>query len=189
MDKDLTTIEGLTEIMREGAEAVQKHFDSPDDDWVPMMTLVPQEGKNVMLALDGDWFASEEAKDRLVEKIMIPAVNGVGAKMVATLFSAWSLILPEDVDLENLPVPSESDDRQEVVIMTVMDSFKVKCLYALVERTEDAPPILGEWKSFEQNSFAGRFVGDIQEALRDSSGQTDKEFMELLSEQTIQISE
>jgi hypothetical protein len=189
MDKGMETIKELTQIMREGAEAVQKHFDSPDDDWVPMITLVPQEGQNVMLALDGDWFANEEAKDRLVKKIMLPAVNGVGAKMVATLFSAWSLVLPEDVDLDNLPVPSESDERIEVVIMTVMDSFTVECLYALVERSEDSPPTLGEWKSFEQNTFTGRFVGDIQEALRDSSGQTDKDFMKLLSDQTIQIGE
>ena len=41
MDKGMETIEELTQIMREGAEKVQKHFDSPDDDWVPMMTLVP----------------------------------------------------------------------------------------------------------------------------------------------------
>ena len=184
----MKTIMDLAETMKEAVESVGRHFNSPDDDWVPIVSLVPQEGDNVMLALDGQWFKDSETKDLLVEKIMVPAVNGVGAKMLATIFSAWTLEV-EDIDPDNLPKPSESDDRKEMVVMTVMDSFSISCYTATIIRHQSAPPELEDWQELEQGVFTGRFVETIQEALRDSSGQTDPEFMEVLHEQTIQIDE
>lgn len=184
----VSELEELARIMRESVERIQQEFDEPDDDWIPVMGLVPQEGENVMLALDSRWLTDENTKDDLVKKVMIPAINGVGAKTVATVFSVWSAKVDPDVDLENFSA-SNSPDRQEAVLVSAMNSFTRKSWMIPITRFADSPPALGDWYELPDNSFSGRFVDGIQEALRDSSGQTDPDFMEYLSEQTTELSD
>ena len=180
-------IDDLAGVMRETIEGVQRQFDEPDDDWLPMMGLVPQDGENVMLAIDADWLANDKSKDELVEKVMLPAIDGVGAKTIATIFSAWMSVLPEDTKIEEIIRPSEDPDRVEAIVLTVMDSFKIKSWVAEIDRADGFPPALKEWNEMPVNAFSGRFVDDVQEALRDSSGETNPEFMKHLSTQTQEI--
>lgn len=183
------TIDDLAQMMRESVEGVQSEFDDPEDDWIPVMGLVPQDGQNVMLALDGRWLRSDETKKRLVKNVMKPAITGVGAKLVATVFSAYHVEVPKGMPVEEMIRPSEAaeEDRDEVVMLTVMDSFNVQTWMAVVRRTADSPPVLEEWQEIPVNSTSGLFIEDIQETLRDSSGKTDEKFMELLSEQGHEI--
>lgn len=183
------TINDLADLMRESVENIQKQFDEPDDDFIPVMSLMPQEGENVMLALDTRWLANDETKKKLVKTIMVPAVSGVGAKLVATVFSAWHTVVPEGVPVEEIIKPSEMDEseREEAVLLTVMDSFNVETWMAPITRYDDKVPELGGWQKMATNSISGIFVEGIQEALRDSSGKTSPEFMELLSEQGIEF--
>lgn len=184
----VSDLDDLARIMRESVERIQHEFDEPDDDWIPVMGLVPQEGENVMLALDSRWLTDENTKNELVKKVMIPAINGVGAKTVATVFSVWSAKTDADTDLENFRA-SGAPNKEEAVLVTAMDSFKTRSWMIPITRFADSPPALGEWKELPKNAFSGRFVDGIQEALRDSSGQTNPEFMEHLSEQAIELSD
>jgi hypothetical protein len=181
------TIDDLAEMMRDSVENVQAQFDDPEDDWVPVMSLVPQEGQNVMLALDGRWLKNDSTKRRLVKNVMTPAVSGVGAKLVATVFSAYHVEVPKGMPVEEMIRPSEAEERDEVVMLTVMDSFNVKTWMAIVRRTADSPPELGNWEEIPANSTSGLFIEEIQEALRDSSGRTDEKFMEILEDQGHEI--
>lgn len=180
-------IDELASVMRDTVEGVQRQFDEPDDDWIPMMGLVPQDGENVMLAIDADWLANDQSKDELVDKVMLPAIDGVGAKTIATMFSAWMSVLPEDTKIEEMVRPSEDPDRVEAIVLTVMDSFKIKTWVVEIDRADGCPPALKEWNEMPVNGFSGRFVDDVQEALRDSSGETNPEFMKHLSTQTEEI--
>lgn len=70
------TIEELAEVMQ---ERIANALDSYP---YPVMSLMPQEGENIMLQLDPRWLQDPESKQRLVEKVMLPAIEGVGAKLV-----------------------------------------------------------------------------------------------------------
>jgi len=183
------TIETMSNLMKDAAIEIGERFDAPDDDWIPVMSLAPQEGENVMLAFDGRWLDTDESKDRLVDRIMVPAVNGVGAKTVATVFSAWQSLVAAGTTEDEFVRPSEAENRQEIVLLTVMDSFNVRTWTAEITRTDDSPPVLSDWVEMDKGTLGGRFVGAIQEALRDSSGKTDPKFMKLLMEQGTEIVE
>ena len=181
------TIDDLADVMRESIENIQTKFDDPKDDFIPVLSLMPQDGQNIMLALDGRWLENDETKNRLVKTVMLPAIEGVGAKTVATVFSAWSAGVPEGTDIEDMPRPSEAENKQEVVVLTVMDSFNVKTWMNVIQRTDEEPPTLKGWEELPVNTFTGRFVETLQEALRDSSGKTDPDFMKILEEQGIEL--
>lgn len=184
-----TSIDELADIMRESIEAIQNNFDDPEDDFIPVLSLLPQDGQNVMLALDGRWLENDSTKDRLVKTVMVPAIAGVGAKTVATVFSAWSASIPEGMELEDMPRPSEAENRQETVVLTVMDSFNVKTWMNNIYRDGENPPTLGDWKELPTGAFTGRFVESLQTALRESSGKTDPDFMKILEEQGIELND
>ena len=189
MTNELGNIEELSELLRDAVGRIADAFDEPDDDIVPVMSLVPESGENVMLALDYKWMESEETKDSLVANVMLPAITGVGAKTVGTVFSVWTAQPEEGQDWEDMPRPSEHPDRQEAVLVTVMDSFNVRTWMVPLVRHDESVPTLGEWKELPMNAFSGRFVEDVQGALRDSSGQTNPEFMKLLSEQAVEFND
>lgn len=183
-----TDIDEVGVMMRESVENIRDQFDDPQDDFIPVLSLLPQDGQNVMLALDGRWLENDDTKNRLVKTIMIPAIEGVGAKTVATVFSAWQASVPEDTDIEDMPRPSEAENKEEVVLLTVMDSFTVKTWMNIIERSEDSPPTLKGWEELPMNAFSGRFIDSLQQALRDSSGKTDPDFMKILEKQGIELS-
>lgn len=185
--KDINTIENLSSILRESVERIAYEFDEPDDDWIPVMGLVPEDGDNVMLALDYQWFKDDATKDKLVNTVMVPAITGVGAKTVGTVFSVWAAVPDPDVPIEEMVRPSEAENRTEAVLVTVMDSFNIRTWMIPINRFEEKPPTLGEWQEFPGNAYSGRFVEDVQAALRDSSGKTNPAFMKLLSEQGIEL--
>lgn len=187
MTNELANIEELSELLREAVGRIADAFDEPDDDIVPVMSLVPESGENVMLALDYKWMENDETKDRLVTNVMVPAITGVGAKTVGTVFSVWTAQPEQYQDWQDMPRPSEHPNRQEAVLVTVMDSFNVRTWMIPIIRPEGEVPTLGDWRELPMNAFSGRFVEDIQGALRDSSGQTNPDFMRLLSEQAIEF--
>lgn len=180
-------IDDLAEIMRDSIENIQTQFDDPEDDFIPVLSLAPQDGQNIMLALDGRWLESDETKDRLVKTVMLPAIEGVGAKIVATVFSAWQASVSADTPIEDVPRPSEAENREEVVLLTVMDSFSVKTWMNTIERDDENPPTLKGWQEMPANAFSGRFIDSLQQALRDSSGKTDPDFIKILEDQGIEL--
>lgn len=184
-----TNIDELADIMRESIENIQDNFSDPEDDFIPVLSLLPQDGQNIMLALDGRWLENNQTKDRLIKTVMLPAIEGVGAKTVATVFSAWQASVPEGTDIEDMPRPSEAENKQEVVLLTVMDSFNIKTWMNNIYRDGENPPTLEGWKELPVNAFSGRFVDDLQTALRDSSGKTDPDFLKILEDQGIELHE
>lgn len=189
MTNGISSIDDLSDLLREAVAKIAEGFDEPDDDFVPVMSLVPESGENVMLAFDGQWMQDDSTKDRLVETVMVPAITGVGAKTIGTVFSVWLARPKKGESYEDMPRPSEHPDREEAVIVTVMDSFNVKTWMVPLNRPEGQMPSIGDWEELPVNAFSGRFIEDVQSALRDSSGQTNPEFMKLLSEQAVEFND
>jgi hypothetical protein len=187
MTNEFSNIEALSDLLRDSVEKIADDFDEHEDDIVPVLSLVPESGENVMLALDYQWMENEQTKDRLVSSVMIPAITGVGAKTVGTVFSVWMAAPDEGQDPGDMPRPSEHPNRKEAVLVTVMDSFNVRTWFIPINRPDGEIPTLGDWEELPMNAFSGRFVEDVQAALRDSSGQTDPKFMELLTEQAVDL--
>jgi hypothetical protein len=173
----------MRDLLKEGASQVEQAFDHSEDDWLPIMALMPDEGEGhpVMLSLDPKYFDNETTKDMLVEDVMVPAIAGVGAKSVGTVLSAWSAVATEEQrESGNIPRPSQAENRVEVLIITVIDALSVNTSVAKIQRTVDGPPTLSEWEDTQADSMTGRFIDEIQNALRDSDRKQSAEFMQKL---------
>ena len=124
----------------------------------PAMSLMPQEGENIMLQLDPAWTKTEESRRRLVEKVMLPAIEGIGAKIIATI----------------LPSP---DSQIEKITLTIIDSFQV-------ESWSTPKHNIGAWECDTEEQLKNPDLELLQQTLRDSSGKTNPDFITLLEEQT-----
>jgi hypothetical protein len=173
----------MRDILKDGALQIEEAFEHPEDDWLPVMALMPEqeEGHPVLLQLDPKYFDNETTKDMLVADVMVPAIAGVGAKSVGTVLSAWSSVATEEQrESGNIPRPSQAENRVEVLIITVIDALSVNTSVAEIQRTTDGPPTLSEWDDTQADSMTGRFIDEIQNALRDSDRKQSAEFMQKL---------
>lgn len=152
------TIEELMEVMRERIENGGEEYPHPS------MSLMPQEGENIMLQLDPRWLGDQESKERLLEKVMLPAIEGVGAKLLATA------------------IP-ETHGGEEVITLTVMDSFRTQSITAPIHLEVGSPAAIGKWQATEEQHLNQGATEKMQGALRDSSGKTNPEFIDLLEDQ------
>lgn len=152
------TIEELVEVMKERIENQDAEYPHPS------MSLLPQEGENIMLQLDPRWLGDPESRERLIEKVMLPAIEGSGAKLLATA------------------IP-ETHDTEEVITLTVMNSFRTESLSAPIYLEAGSPAGIGEWQPTDEKHLDKAARESMQEALRDSSGKTNPDFIKLLEEQ------
>jgi hypothetical protein len=155
----------------------------PDEDWMPVMQIADGEGDVSVFGFDPAFMNSEARKDALAQRLMVPAIDGFGGKLLATVFTCWMAHYdaPDENGNFNGPRPSEREDRIEVLIVTVMDSNKVVAYAAQIERHENSHPTLKAWDTWE-NQLGGRFVEPLQTALRDSDGRPREGFAEKFGE-------
>ena len=172
------------------AESIASDFTKPDDDFHPQMQLLPGDGSGIHVApIPGQLLASPELKDLLAQRVMAPAIEAVGAKLMSWLMSAWSLEFEgipraeamarfERAEREGIAV---NPDRVEIVILTAIDAHRVLTSTAKIMRTAIGPPTLGPWEDWSDKYptgvATGRFVEPLQAALRDSSGRPNPEFL------------
>lgn len=173
------------------AESIGRDFADPEDDWAPVMMTATPRGESFdayTFGFDGNLLASDQTKDVLVDHMMVPLIQGTGAKLVATVFSTWMLkAMPiEDlVDGEYVgPRPSQSPNRIEAVVVTVIAPKRMISRNAEIIRDGVNPPTLSEWEQWDDGEagaiLTGRFAEPLQNALNNSSGKIDPKWMKII---------
>ena len=175
-------------------ESVCLSFTEPDDDFVPVMQTATPFGDAFQVytfGFDVAYLSNDMAKDMLAHQMMVPLIESTGAKLVATVFSTW--MLNARVTKDNLvdgryvgPRPSDSPDRIEAVMVSVIAPTRITTRHAEIIRDEVNPPTLSAWEQWGSDGavvFTGRFTEPLQDALRDSSGKVDLQRMEAVFEE------
>lgn len=152
----------MVDFLKGGVVRIGAAFTKPDDDWVPCASLLTPKGVEI-LPLS---FANDDEKEDAAT-----AIGGMtivlGATVVGFVMSAWTLEVPQDKYDEwqkSGERPSESADKKEVVVISVVDAKRSKTLLAPIIRYEKAPPTLGEWNE-GGTAMGGRFIDPVQQAL------------------------
>lgn len=147
-------------------EEIKDGHQNPDDDW-GSIAIAHSDEENIVLGFDPQLFATPESKDRLKD-ILSQLIREKNIHTFVLVLSAWSVVHkhvpgtnPEEPG--HLP-PSEDPNRQEVLIITGLDAEGVSSRSAEIERFEDKPPSLGEWK--DASDVSGRFVESFLDALK-----------------------
>lgn len=186
------------------AEAICQGFDKPDDDFYPVMVAFPGDGSGFKaFALPGDLLAQgEHGKDLLADQVMVPVIDAFGARMISWTMSAWNLNLAgakTEAEARAMAAEARRDgisnhpNREEIVIINCLDALDWETRVAEIRRTAIGPPSLGEWRDFKRDypggspTIEGRFVGPIQDALRDSSGVPDGRKIRALAQRGIRM--
>lgn len=192
---NLPTLEEFTEVCIEGVDQMAAAFEHPDEDFAPIMQLFAGDSQDLfVIGFDGRFLASAESKDMLAERIMVPMIFGTGAKMLATVLSAWALEIrglnEQDarmaMEMAQRNGLSNHPNKVERVIVTAMNAHKTMIAMADINRDGENPPTLGEWDrmdTLQGGVLDGRFVTPLQNALRDNSGKADPKFLELMRAQ------
>lgn len=145
-------------------------FTSPDDDWSAVMILnVEHQDKPIVVEFDSAYMQNEVTLDELAERMrnMILMTQAVS---VAIVLSAWMVSLTDE-DLqgdEEIPPPSEHENRVEKLIVQVMDASHYEAYSAPILRDDEQPPGLGEWERLDDGNpmhMAGRFVEELMGAF------------------------
>jgi hypothetical protein len=160
----------LQEFVCEGARACCNDMNAPDEDWPAYAFLLNTKGDMAVVELPPE-------KSHWVP-LLTDMISELGVRKLGLVSSAWvvKFELPDEFegDLDEFLV-SEAErsrshaDRQEVVIASIFDEERVEGWVAAVTRSEDAPPVLGEWDEWgdsSTSSFEGGLVDSIRLALR-----------------------
>jgi len=160
------TLERLMGLAEKSAADVGKGFDTPTDDWLPMM-LVESNDQLLVVAIDTEFMADAGRKDLLAEEVLPQVVREAEATAVVLVISAWySQYEKQTQHLEEVIAPSQDPDRKEAVVLLGFSATNTQARMADIKRYEDRPPELDEWKTGVADPFPGRFVKPIQRALQ-----------------------
>src|SRR5262245_55162118 len=139
-------------LVKEMPRDVGKTFTDPDDDWMPIMVVRTDDGLGVV-GFDSEFLADDDSKDVLAEIVIPGMIEQLGASAVALVMSAWSLKSPEIPDVR----PSLHPERQEILVLHVIDAAHESIFHAPILRDGEQPPALGKWEQFAATA-TGRFV-------------------------------
>jgi hypothetical protein len=161
-----------------GVVGTEEDFSEPDDDWLPIMLLIDDHRGLSVAAIDGQFMADDEAKEMLAQSVIPRLVKEVDAVAVAFVSSTWmsrgprlpGASVPAVVEPETGEVrprrPSEDPNRIEAVVVVACSLKGEITAVAEIQRTDDAPPTLGEWETNRSSKRSpGRFTNAIYEAL------------------------
>jgi hypothetical protein len=167
----------LVHLLRTGVEDIGSSFTEPDDDWM-FVCMGRTEDDGVVIGVDPSAFQTEETKDQLPQ-LLANLAQRQGFVAYGMVISMWYVVLdkrdsPEEFDsLERDrswtgPRPSEHPKRKEGVLIVGVDRFGDEAYTADIIRHDDAPPTLGEWRSWggEPDGLQGRFIDPLRRALR-----------------------
>lgn len=138
--KDIDKLRVMIEVASEMAGAVFDAVGHVDTIWVF------EQGDGVVASIDTPWASPEEKADYVAFIKMLFAALGV--KRYALLTEGWMLHIPagdgKEIDMRNVPRPSTSPDRVEVVsIMAGDHTYTYKGTFRAVIRPADGPAHLG----------------------------------------------
>lgn len=165
-----SSLEVFAQDVRSMVEEIGESFTKPDDDWLSTLIIETASGERIAMGLAGDLFDGEERKDQLVSMLQ-QLIIAFKVRRFGFVISAWGISFPKETGEEDaMAVASEwrghfqdHPERTEQVIVQVVDQDGEISWSSELERHEDAPPTLTEWKKID--TLSGRFAG-LREALR-----------------------
>lgn len=163
-------LERVRSVLIDGARQIGEDFTQPDDDWMPLWMVVEPQGLATMIFSDLDKYELMTAvaifaklKGAIavgfVSSVWALAAEGVGSS--EELQKVMDRIQRAGGSLEDVP------GREEQVMITTYSATKVELHRAVITRTDDAPPTLGEFEvmSSDDGQIDGAMVTPIQRAL------------------------
>lgn len=157
--------EGIKRIV----EGIGDDFTETDDDWMATLIIETDDGQRLAIGLSGDLFDGEFRKDILV-MTMKHTLAGMKAMRYALVLSAWGILGREGGTEEEIRATHQEwrgrfqdhPERIEMVVLQIVDREQEFGMTAEIQRHEDKPPTLGEWK--KSTGMSGRFPS-LREAL------------------------
>lgn len=146
------------------SQLFKQYLKQPDDDLPMTIYLLTREGIQV-IGLPP--FTSDE-KSHLAAFTIPSLIRSSGARAVGWVSLFWSIPYDKNEPLEKCR-PSESPDRQEVLILYLSDGDKAASWQASVRRHPDRQPLLTAWKREDYDDsceFHGAFPAAINAALK-----------------------
>ena len=157
------TFELVKAMALNAAREVGRGFTEPDDDWQPIALAMDAKGRGIFMVLD--FGPASETKQAFLEEVLPVLLREAGAVAVALVTSSWMLTFKGKRPAV-LPRPSESPDREEVLIVSVVDRLRAEAQIAPILRHPDRPPELGPWDVLpEDASFGGLVPETLRRAL------------------------
>lgn len=143
----------------------------PEHDW-PMMAHFVFEGHLVTVRLPEYFFGSGSRKDRLIASLALICRTEHVTKLALQLstFTVEGVGDIEAFEQRRAEVNSleEMEDAHEAVVLVALDAERAEMSVANIERHEDAPPDLTEWRAFTDGEavISGRMIDLLREAMR-----------------------
>lgn len=168
---ELTRVESMYEMVERMAKDVGGDFTEPDDDWFPVAHVLTKKGERFVLAIDLDFMQNEATKGRLV-KNLTDFIRKKKVTHFTLVLSTWIVKADRkpgidlDTQAEEVGLPSQHPDREEMLLVTSFDADTFITGFALIERHDDAPPTLGEFERMPDDAMSGRFIEPFRDALK-----------------------
>ena len=148
---------------------VGRTFTRPGDDWAPTLLLLTAEGELVPALL--------RCPKEALPLAVLSAFREFRPERAAFVLSGWSVhVEGQDPALLQLAVEmnaalgvSNNPNRKEVLIVEVGGPGAVETYHADIERHQDRPPSLGEWRQMKGQA-TGRLVGVLGRAFAATEG-------------------
>lgn len=168
------------DILRHGAQTIGAKFTDPDDDWLPTWAVITPDHGTIIGT--GQHEANDQRAKAAVTRHVASFARRVGAVAIGSLMSTWVV----ELDVKGDPERARQIQRQveaaggsleniaervERLIIFVYTAGSFTTYWATIDRHENAPPMLGEFKaelrsSDEGASLTGRMTEPLQDALR-----------------------
>lgn len=159
-----TTLADLREYMRDTIARIGEAFTEPDDDWMSVCCLQHADGL-VIVALDGQLFASELRKDVLAETLRRAIVQVKAFRYALLLNTHMAVVDNENTDRVGRGIRVEQlPNAREMLVLLTVDAEQEQASSCLISRDGVNPPSLEGWKDMEE--FVGRFA-NLNERMRD----------------------
>lgn len=132
---------------RRAIDDIQKDFLRPDEDWMSIAQLYSYTNKQVSIV--PMQYENDREKD-MVASLIAAAVIPLDVDVVTFVFSAWRVSLHKDAtpeEIEKARHASQHNDREEILLLTVVSADRTIIEMAPIIRDDKAPPRLGEWES------------------------------------------
>lgn len=164
MSQDTTTeLEELLEHIKKVSEEWAEQC-GPDGDWNPLLFILDEERHMQIVAVD---MPENEFRDDYFSTFIPNIVKGLSIEPKAVVFlsSVWFLSVDSSVeDMENYdgPLPSQSINRREALLITGISHDQELSVMAEIIRS-DGPPAL-EWME-NPEGMGGRMMGGLRRAI------------------------
>jgi hypothetical protein len=162
-------LETFIEEVKIMTHSVGQTFADPEDDWSPIMFILTDKGIVLIMI---QTITDEFSKDLTFREILPELIRENEGRMAIFVCSAWTLEMPmkpefEPPELEDIPLPSESPDRIEQLMLSAVAPGRTVLCAAKIYRDGEQPPVLSEWSIHgdDEAKLEGRIFDGMSAAI------------------------